>query len=202
MNKKAQETPTFLNGKRACIYLITNLVTGKRYVGQTTMSLSDRWRHHARTRNEFGDGIGDEIGRYGASSFSVLELAVTYELDKLDELEQFYILQYRTLAPNGYNLTVGGKTFSKSSQHRDRLAFSKIGLRFTETPKGMPQPQGTRMLGVGVKPVIGTHLVTGEIVELPGVSLDPRFDGRLISACCYGKRRHHRGYSWRFKHGS
>lgn len=197
----------YIGGQRGSIYLVTQLSTGKQYVGQTTMSLRERWRHHRRARSEAGDCLGDVIGESSDEDFSIQEIAVAYSSRELDELERYYILQYDTLSPSGFNLTPGGHAFSKSGRHAERVSLSKIGLKFTDNPKPIksstrPRCRKNKMVVDRKKPVIGTHLVTGEVIELTGVSMDSRFDPRLVSACCRGKRRHHRGFAWRYKNGA
>jgi hypothetical protein len=194
------DEPMFINGRTGCIYLVTNTVTGQRYVGQTTYSMHERWRHHVRSRNEVGDGLGDAVGRFGQRAFSIVELVRTDRLTELDALEQFYIEQYETLAPNGYNLTPGGKAFRRTARNCERISYSKIDLRLVDSTKPCSRAgTGKRARPAAkCKPVIGTHLVTGEVIHLPAVSAHPNFDPRLVSACCRGKRRHHRGYAWRY----
>lgn len=194
----------YIGGQRGVIYLVTNKLTRKCYIGQTTMSLHERWRHHKRTRSEVGDCLGDDIGLLGESQFSIMELAVTQNPAELDGLETWYIQQYQTLAPAGYNLTPGGHSFSKTERSRDLQSRAAIGRKFTDSPKPIKgslviRCRKNKIVVDRKKPVVGTHLITGEVIELAGVSVDPRFDPRLVSACCKGKRRHHRGYAWRYK---
>lgn len=97
------------------IYMIKNQVNGKKYIGQS-VDIFDRNYHerrnmerghiHASGKNKYFDRA---IQKYGAESFtfSVLEEC---SADMLDEREIYYIKKYNTLAPNGYNLTKGGKS--------------------------------------------------------------------------------------------
>jgi hypothetical protein len=48
------------------------------------------------------------------------------------------------------------------------------------------------------KPVVGTNMMTGEKVYLEFSSQDKRFNPSLIRKCCLGKRRQHKGYTWRY----
>jgi group I intron endonuclease len=86
------------------IYLITNLLNLKQYVGITKFSIEERFLQHIKK----GFLLTEAIQKYGKDKFSI-ELIVEVESpDRAYELEQHYIKKYNTKAPNGYNLTDGG----------------------------------------------------------------------------------------------
>lgn len=90
------------------IYLITNLINNKKYVGQTVMTLKQRWNKHlsnSRTLNP--TGIAGAIKKYGEQNFS-MELLATCKIEDLNELEEYYIKKYNSFN-DGYNLTLGGE---------------------------------------------------------------------------------------------
>lgn len=104
------------------LYLITNNVTKKQYVGQ---ALSHRLNHkryrpfgfkgrlndhisQANTRPEKQTYLHSSMRKHGESNFSI-ELIKRCKVEELDTLETEYIVKYNTLYPNGYNLTTGGK---------------------------------------------------------------------------------------------
>ena len=99
------------------IYLITCLVNGKYYVGQTRNEIYDRWaghKHDAR-RREYHTAIEMAIKKYGQENFVVNEIekveASSFEelIMMLNEKEIFYIKEYHSLThENGYNISVGG----------------------------------------------------------------------------------------------
>lgn len=94
-----------MNGK---IYLITNNINGKQYVGQTIMTLTQRWNKHLSvSRTENPTGIAAAIKKYGKENFSI-ELIATCKVEDLNDLEIYYIKKYNTYS-NGYNLTLGGE---------------------------------------------------------------------------------------------
>ena len=47
------------------IYLITNKINGKKYVGKTTTSIEERWREHCKPCNGIRSGIDGAIQKYG-----------------------------------------------------------------------------------------------------------------------------------------
>lgn len=105
------------------IYLITNTINGKKYVGQTTRSVEERFKQHA-----FADSyIGNAIRAHGADMFVIAILKVCYSKEELDKWERHMIRSCDTKFPNGYNLTDGGEGLSGWS-HTEK-SKAKIGLK-------------------------------------------------------------------------
>ena len=81
---------------------------GKSYIGQTINNLATRAKNPV-------SGIGYKkcslfwkaIQKYQFINFKI-EILEEVEIKQLNQREKFYISQYNTLAPNGYNLTIGG----------------------------------------------------------------------------------------------
>lgn len=104
------------------VYLITNNKNNKQYVGQTKSHRLNHKRYRpfgyikrfgdhcsvARTTPSKNYYIINAIRKYGEESFTI-QLIRRCSLDELDMYEKYYICQYNTLYPQGYNLTVGGK---------------------------------------------------------------------------------------------
>lgn len=103
------------NGK---IYIITNIINGKQYVGKTIRRVQTRyWEHTHRDINK-KDLLHQALCKYGIENFTIeiLEKNI-FTLEELNLKECIWIKQKNTLAPNGYNLTEGGdggngKTYS------------------------------------------------------------------------------------------
>lgn len=87
------------------IYLITNKITGKQYVGLTTKDVDRRISEHIIGKTY----IGRALRKYGIQSFniSVIDSAIT--IDVLYEKEKYWIKYYECKSPSGYNLTDGGE---------------------------------------------------------------------------------------------
>ena len=88
------------------VYLVTNSVNGKQYVGQTTGSVSRRWSRAETSRSL----LGAAFRKYGRESFVFKEVAKAGDRKTLDRLEQKWIAKLKTIAPDGYNLTTGGNS--------------------------------------------------------------------------------------------
>ena len=110
------------------IYLITNKINGKQYVGQTIHSAEKRFAEHCKPSETTCRLLNRAIKKYGkeAFEFSVLEEVET--LSELDAREIYWIKQMNTLTPNGYNLNGGGNGKGGVSQEtREKLRESMIG---------------------------------------------------------------------------
>ncbi len=94
------------------IYLIVNLLNGKRYVGQTTHRLARRWNWHiahSRDTKRKRSYISLAIAKYGRENFKIEKLAEAHDAESLTALETKYIQELNTLAPTGYNLILEDK---------------------------------------------------------------------------------------------
>lgn len=94
----------------ADIYLITNLINGKQYVGQTIKGYIHRWKIHCRYarihQGKCPQLIDYVLYKYGIENFKV-ELLEQVSIKEKDVKEQYYIEKYDTYN-NGYNVTIGG----------------------------------------------------------------------------------------------
>lgn len=89
------------------IYLITNLLNGKQYVGKTKYTLAHRFSQHCNN-NYYNTYIHNAIKKYGKENFKIEQLC-TCDDSCWRELEQFFIRQYHThYSEGGYNITFGG----------------------------------------------------------------------------------------------
>lgn len=110
------------------IYQATNTVTGKSYIGQTIAKLTKRKRaHHNDVNNGSTTYFHSALRKHSFENFewSILEEGKT--LDELNLLEPEYIEKLGTLAPNGYNLTTGGKNCKASEIAKAKISSSLMG---------------------------------------------------------------------------
>ena len=116
--------------KTGCVYLITNLHNGKCYVGQTVKPLARRWYEHVKAA-ECGKRfyLHNAIRYYGgAGSFSIKSIW-NGVVSKLSEMEQKFIVDLKTRAPHGYNLTAGGEGASNpSAKSRRKMSAAHLGV--------------------------------------------------------------------------
>ncbi len=90
------------------VYLITNSVNRKKYVGITVTGLQTRINGHvnAAARGKAGK-LYDAIRAIGAHRFQIVVLENVNSRTRLAELEKQYIEQYDCVR-RGYNMTAGG----------------------------------------------------------------------------------------------
>lgn len=116
-----------------CAYLITNLINEKQYIGITTQPPKARWSAHKRGAvNGSGFYLHNAITKYGKENFTFGVIAVAQNWQDLCETERVLIAQYKTLKPNGYNLTRGGEGtlgYKWLPEPRARLSKSHKGMK-------------------------------------------------------------------------
>lgn len=127
------------------IYIITNLINGKQYVGQTICGYKERFRQHCLYANGYDNGeynqdIDIAIKKYGVSNFKI-ELIEQVPFEDKDSKEKYYIKKYNTYK-EGYNRTIGGdynpmfdikarqkhKEICQSEKHREKSRQSAIKM--------------------------------------------------------------------------
>ena len=91
----------------AFIYVITNDVNGKQYVGQTARSIEDRFKEHLKDSQTHDYPLYKAMQKYGIEHFSVKQLEEC-STEELDDKEIFWIKKLNTYY-EGYNATLGGE---------------------------------------------------------------------------------------------
>jgi group I intron endonuclease len=106
------------------IYIVTNSLTGKQYVGLTKRPVSDRWKQHVRVaKNGAKTYFHRAIVKYGERAFFVEHVASAISLDALADLERQVILQVNPAynQTNGGEITLGRK-YDDATKERIRVA--------------------------------------------------------------------------------
>lgn len=99
------------------IYEITNLINGKKYIGQKTSSkfLGNRYLGS-------GKQIHDAVNKYGKENFKVKMIKSCNSKSELDEAEIYYIKLYDAVkSKNYYNISKGGEHWNLSSEYIAQL---------------------------------------------------------------------------------
>lgn len=116
------------------VYITTNLINGKQYVGDHS---TDDLNCH-RTKNYLGSGkftLHLAIQKYGKENFSREILEFFHTKQEAFDAQEKYIKEYNTRTPNGYNISYkGGSEMSGGSvseKTRKKMSDAKKGIKFT-----------------------------------------------------------------------
>lgn len=112
----------------SCIYMITNLINNKKYIGKTTTNIQKRFREHindSKKRNKEKRPLYNAINKYGAHCFEICEIEQC-SINNLSEREIFWINYYNTYK-NGYNATFGGDGKHYIDNKKVLKAYKKTG---------------------------------------------------------------------------
>ena len=116
------------------VYIHTNKINGKRYIGQTCQPLERRFakgKGYKRT-----PVFRDAINKYGWDNFNHEIIADGLTADEANALEEKLILEYKTQDRKyGYNMQSGGKNCHQSPETRKKLSEIQKGKVLTEEHK-------------------------------------------------------------------
>ena len=119
-------------GTGMIVYCITNLVNGKKYVGQTGRSLAERWKEHCASsrqpsRTKQCPYLYAAMNAHGIENFEITEIDRAENANHLDDLEELWITKLGTTDRNrGYNISFGGSS-RPNSDTRAKLSASLKG---------------------------------------------------------------------------
>ncbi|WP_170932616.1 NUMOD3 domain-containing DNA-binding protein [Desulfosporosinus sp. FKB] len=138
----------FINEGKYCnllgIYKITQLSTGRIYIGQTKYRFIERYWHHVwKLKHNSHDNkyLQNVWNKYGENDFEFEVVHILKKDEDLNELEIMYIKTYDTYN-NGFNLTIGGdgKRECPMSEEAKKIVGEKnrihnLGRRHSEETK-------------------------------------------------------------------
>ena len=118
------------------IYCYTNLINGKKYVGQTINPEKRYNQHKSSAFNEkdkdYNTPLHRAFRKYGYDNFNYEIILSTSSLDILNELEIYFIDKYKTQVPNGYNILEGGNNPSRIFNEETKINMMKAHANLTE----------------------------------------------------------------------
>lgn len=203
------------------IYLITNLINSKKYVGKTTTTIDERWQKHCRdSRRERCEKrpLYDAFRKYGIENFKIEEIEYLEDDSKLSEREIYWINELQTYGHNGYNATKGGDG-KILYDHNEIIELYRLGysaLQISEKIKCNRATVTKVLRANGIKSrgnskmvdqfdLAGNYIQTfdstndaAEWIRINGLSSAKGING-YISNCCSGRRLSMYGYIWKYK---
>jgi len=167
------------------IYKVTNLQNGKIYVGQTIKALEIRKKEHLKnykTEKKLSSPyFYYSINKYGEDNFKwdIIDMADSQE--ELNNKEKYWIREFNSLVPNGYNMTEGGqfgRIYGEAEERRQKNSKeTKIEL------------YGIKVININTKEIYKT------IVEASKVN---NVTPTAISLCCNGINKKAGKYTYAF----
>lgn len=109
------------------LYVITNKINGKSYVGQTLVTVHKRMYHHFSKYSNC-KRLSSAIKSYGKENFQIKIVGILRDSSKerlkarIDDSEKMLIEMLSTQHPTGYNLTDGGSSSVRSKEATERIA--------------------------------------------------------------------------------
>lgn len=120
------------------LYIITNIINNKKYVGQT-INPSKRWIDHKVKSKKPIQYISRAIAKYGKENFLFDIVVVCKTQEAADELEDCLMNQYNSRDKNfGYNIKPGGAVatgWHHSEETKNKISKSEKGKIISEEVK-------------------------------------------------------------------
>lgn len=92
------------------VYKITCSINGKSYIGISVDPQRRLRQHRNKARNGSGYALHNAMRKHGVDTFAMTVLLEVSTEEEALQMEEKLILEHNTVAPLGYNLTVGGET--------------------------------------------------------------------------------------------
>lgn len=108
------------------IYKITNEINKKIYIGQTKLTIEERFILHKNKKSNCRY-LKSAFNKYGIENFKIEKIEECKDFNELNLREEFWIKELNTLAPNGYNLTTGGAAPKHSSMTKEKMSQTRKG---------------------------------------------------------------------------
>ena len=121
---------------KTSIYIITNTLNAKQYVGIAT-NLQKRWKRHKNLTSD-SPALKNAFKKYGIDAFVFTHVCDAFDFEAACDIERMLISQHNTKSPNGYNLTDGGEGRSGSlvsKETRAKLSNAGKNKKHTEESK-------------------------------------------------------------------
>ena len=111
------------------VYRVTNKINGKQYIGYTTKTLEERKKLHlskakSPSNKHYFYLFKQAIRKYGIDNFDWEVLENCSSIEECCNREIYYISEYNTISPNGYNLTEGGNGGIQSEETKLKISKS------------------------------------------------------------------------------
>jgi len=134
MNKSEKFNEIEIINPYGFIYITTNLINGKKYIGQKVFN--KYWQKY------LGSGVllTRSIKKYGRENFSREIISISYSKEELNLLEEEIIKFHNAVnSDNYYNINNGGNSMffgiPKTIEHKQKISESRKGYRHSDEAK-------------------------------------------------------------------
>lgn len=197
------------------IYVITNKLNGKQYVGQTHFSINERFKRHITDSKKCDRPLYRAFKKYGIENFAI---SLLEETNEPNEREIYWIKKLNTYS-DGYNATLGGEGTLKIDYNLlDNLWLNGKSIKEISEILKCDKSTITKYLrdkNINIKETIkrGINYRKKKIEQYDlNNNLLNTFDGcrdaarflgdenknKHISECANGKRKTAYGYIWKY----
>lgn len=134
------------------IYKITNLITKKVYIGQTSWPCKQRWvRHKSAARSGVNNYLYRSIRKHGEDNFIVECIEIVETKEEADSREKFWIIELKSIDRSfGYNLKDGGEGRKLPESIKNKISQTNK-QRFIDNPS-LRKEYGDRRRGYKFSP--------------------------------------------------
>jgi len=197
------------------IYLITNLINNKKYIGKTSRKPNLRWNEHKCNAfyENYNFPLYKAMKKYGIENFKFEVIEDNIPLKELNKREEYWINYYNTYNGAGYNATKGGDGISfydyqEISKKYLELKNINLTAKFFKCDHGtVIEALKTCNIDTGYrKKVYQIDKQTNEIInEFDSINEAARqvFNdvekSKNISSACRQKIKSAYGYKWAYK---
>ena len=177
---------------RGILYRWTHLSNGKVYIGISSQTLKERIRLHQRqaTAGAFGnpESLQAAIAREGMSAFRVEVLGEFASEDAMKAAEEQAVREHDCLAPKGFNLQEGGRSWTKQGTdvEFDRVTYPSYASLAQAFGIGEKVLDGRRRLGWSLRESLTTPPGAKNLASKPVMIEGVQFKSISEAAQSYG----------------
>ena len=176
--------------KEYSVYIHTNSVNGKKYVGMTSMTPERRWGKDGSGYFKLKNGkycqpaFVNAIEKYGWDSFTHEVIAIKLTFEEASSLEIQKIKEFNSDSPKyGYNIEKGGRYSKVQESTLEKMKKSKIGKKHSEeTKKKISQSNMGKTHTQQTKEFLSE--VHSKIKHLPIQNINPNYQYNEVPCKC------------------
>lgn len=110
------------------IYIITNVINNKIYIGQTWSNINHRLSQHLSDKEAKCPYLFNAISKYNKNNFNIKPLYICNNQEEANILENYYIIKFNSRNRDfGYNLKEGGSFGKHSDETKQKLSSDRMG---------------------------------------------------------------------------